>query len=77
MLKSFADFLMTVLLNSKESCCFAVLSRLSEQYWKFIKFPYLRGFAYFNTKLKIFDNAKHKIINNNLECSKKDITFDE
>mgnify|MGYP000007168106 FL=1 len=31
---------------------------------------------YFNTKLKIFDNAKHKIINNNLECSKKGTTFD-
>ena len=31
---------------------------------------------YFSTKLKIFDNAKHKIINNNLEYSKKDITFD-
>jgi UDP-N-acetylmuramoylalanine--D-glutamate ligase len=31
---------------------------------------------YFSTKLKIFDNAKHKIINDNLEYSKKDITFD-
>ena len=31
---------------------------------------------YFKTKLKIFDNAKYKIINNNLEYSKKDITFD-
>ncbi len=31
---------------------------------------------YFSTKLKIFDNAKYKIINNNLEYSKKDITFD-
>ena len=31
---------------------------------------------YFNTKLKIFDHAKYKIINNNLEYSNKDITFD-
>ena len=31
---------------------------------------------YLKTKLKIFDNAKYKIINNNLEYSKKDITFD-
>ena len=31
---------------------------------------------YFITKLKIFDYAKHKIINNNLENTKKDITFD-
>ena len=30
---------------------------------------------YFTTKLKIFDNAKYKIINNDLEYSKKDITF--
>ena len=31
---------------------------------------------YFITKLKIFDYAKHKVINNNLETSEKDITFD-
>ena len=31
---------------------------------------------YFLTKLKIFDNAKYKIMNNNLEYSKKDINFD-
>ena len=31
---------------------------------------------YFLTKLKIFDNAKHKVINNNLEYSDKYITFD-
>lgn len=30
---------------------------------------------YFLTKLKIFDNAKYKIINYNLEYAKKDITF--
>ena len=30
---------------------------------------------YFLTKLKIFDNAKHKVINNNLENFEKDITF--
>jgi UDP-N-acetylmuramoylalanine--D-glutamate ligase len=31
---------------------------------------------YFTTKLKIFDYAKHKVINNNLETFEKDITFD-
>ena len=31
---------------------------------------------YFITKLKIFDYAKHKVINNNLETFEKDITFD-
>tara|TARA_B100001093_G_scaffold375438_1_gene360491 strand:+ start:2279 stop:3565 length:1287 start_codon:yes stop_codon:yes gene_type:complete len=31
---------------------------------------------YFTTKLKIFNNAKYKIINNNLEYAKKGITFD-
>ena len=31
---------------------------------------------YFSAKLKIFDYAKHKVINNNLKNSEKDITFD-
>ncbi len=31
---------------------------------------------YFMAKLKIFDNAKYKIMNNNLEYSQKEITFD-
>ena len=31
---------------------------------------------YFITKLKIFNHAKHKVINDNLEISEKDITFD-
>ena len=31
---------------------------------------------YFTAKLKIFDYAKHKVINNNLENSEKEITFD-